>query len=189
MQEFEFDSKCESFIGGWFIDPTICDSMIEDFQLHIEKTSFDKHRGYHRLSNFQMTKEVHESYMEQINEVFELYQEKYVWASRKHIADWFITQPYNIQRYDPGYNYKHWHIETGGPSENKLLRHLTFMTYLNDIEEGGETEYLYQNLSVKPKKGLTLIWPAGWTHPHRGIPASNEVKYISTGWASFKHRC
>lgn len=189
MKELSINTKCESFIGGWYIDTQVCNDVISDFQLHIKKTQLDKHRGYHRLSNMQMTKEVHQSYMKQIAKVFALYQEKYIWSDTKHSADWVLTQPYNVQKYDPGYNYKHWHIEMGGPAEGKLLRHLTFMTYLNDIESGGETEYLYQNLKVKPQKGLTLIWPAGWTHPHRGIPALNETKYISTGWASFKHRC
>lgn len=189
MKEFELDGKFESFVGGWYINTQVCDDIVNDFQLHIDESSFDEHRGYHRLSNFQMTKRVHQSYIDQIEQVFAQYQKKYVWSDTNHVNDWFLTQPYNVQKYEPGYNYKHWHIETGGPEEGKLLRHLTFMTYLNDIDEGGETEYLYQNLKVKPQKGLTLIWPASWTHPHRGIPALNEVKYISTGWASFKHRC
>jgi len=189
MRELDLEGISESFVGGWFIDEQVCESVIEDFQLHIDQTHFDEHRGYHRLSNMQMTKDVHISYMKEIEQVFARYQEKYIWSDMNHVNEWFVTQPYNVQKYEPGYNYKHWHIETGGPQENKLLRHLTFMTYLNNIEEGGETEYLYQNLKVKPQKGLTLIWPAGWTHPHRGNPALNEVKYISTGWASFKHRC
>ena len=56
------------------------------------------------------------------------------------------------------------------------------MTYLNDVTDGGETEFMYQKLKIKPKKGLTLIWPADWTHTHRGIPSMTQVKYIATGW-------
>ncbi len=59
------------------------------------------------------------------------------------------------------------------------------MTYLNDIKEGGETEWYYQKLKVKPKKGLTVIWPADWTFTHRGITAKKEHKYIITGWINF----
>ena len=59
------------------------------------------------------------------------------------------------------------------------------MTYLNDIEEGGETEFYYQKLKVKPRKGLTLIWPVDWTHIHKGHIAPNEEKMIITGWLSF----
>jgi hypothetical protein len=59
------------------------------------------------------------------------------------------------------------------------------MTFLNDIKYKGETEWYYQKLKVKPKKGLTFIWPADWTFTHRGIPAEKEIKYIATGWYSY----
>jgi len=59
------------------------------------------------------------------------------------------------------------------------------MTYLNDISDEGETEFLYQKIKVKPEKGLTLIWPTDWTHTHRGIPSQTETKYIATGWYRF----
>ena len=61
------------------------------------------------------------------------------------------------------------------------------MTYLNDVTEGGETEWYYQKLKIKPKKGLTVIWPADWTYQHRGIPSKTHHKYIITGWFSFIH--
>jgi hypothetical protein len=59
------------------------------------------------------------------------------------------------------------------------------MTYLNDINDGGETEFLYQNIKIKPKKGLTLIFPADWTFTHRGIASSTEEKFIVTGWYNY----
>ena len=60
------------------------------------------------------------------------------------------------------------------------------MTYLNDvIKIGGETEWYYQNYKVKPKRGLTVIWPTDFTHTHRGIPTVEEKKYIFTGWYVF----
>jgi hypothetical protein len=59
------------------------------------------------------------------------------------------------------------------------------MTYLNDIKEGGETEWFHQKLKIKPEKGLTVIWPAEWLYLHRGCVAKKETKYIITGWISF----
>ena len=58
---------------------------------------------------------------------------------------------------------------------------MAWMVYLNDVEEGGETEFLYQKRKVKPKKGTILIWPGGYTHLHRGNPPMSD-KYIATGW-------
>jgi hypothetical protein len=61
------------------------------------------------------------------------------------------------------------------------------MTYLNDVFEGGETEFYYQNIKVNARKGLTLVWPADWTHTHRGLVSNTQEKYIVTGWLNY-HR-
>ena len=66
---------------------------------------------------------------------------------------------------------------------NAVYRQLVWMIYLNDIPEGeGETEFLYQGLRVQPKKGDLVIWPAAFTHTHRGNPVYTTDKYIVTGW-------
>ena len=59
------------------------------------------------------------------------------------------------------------------------------MTYLNDVSDHGETEWFHQKLKVKPKKGLTVIWPADWTFTHRGISSPTQRKIIVTGWFSY----
>jgi hypothetical protein len=56
------------------------------------------------------------------------------------------------------------------------------MLYLNDVEEGGETEFLYLKKRIKPQQNRLLIWPAGFTHTHRGNPPLSNNKYIITGW-------
>jgi len=50
---------------------------------------------------------------------------------------------------------------------------------------GGETYFSHYDINVKPKKGLTIIWPAEWTHAHRGNILLGESKYMLTGWMSF----
>jgi hypothetical protein len=59
------------------------------------------------------------------------------------------------------------------------------MTYLNTVFKGGETEFLYQDIKFSPTKGNTLLWPAYFTHTHRGIPAPIEDKFIITGWFEY----
>ena len=59
------------------------------------------------------------------------------------------------------------------------------MTYLNDVEDGGSTYFNHYDLDIKPTKGLTLIWPAEWTHSHKGNILNSGVKYIITGWLIF----
>ena len=59
------------------------------------------------------------------------------------------------------------------------------MTYLTTIKDGGGTMFTQQDVITPSIAGLTVIWPAGWTHYHHGIPAPLETKYIITGWCCF----
>ncbi len=100
----------------------------------------------------------------------------------------FRLAPVNAQKYPQGKgNYGYWHSEIYPQmGENDALhRTLLFIVYLNDVEEGGETDFYYQETSVKPKAGTMVIAPCGFTHTHRGnIPISSD-KYILTSWVLF----
>jgi hypothetical protein len=90
---------------------------------------------------------------------------------------------FRIQKTEPGQGYHMWHCETGG--REICTRILAWTLYLNDVEEGGETEFIYQHVRVKPKTGTLVIWPSGFTHTHRGNSPLSGVKYIVTGWVEF----
>ena len=62
---------------------------------------------------------------------------------------------------------------------------MVFMTYLNDVDNGG-TEFYHQNLKVNAEKGLTLLWPSDWIHTHRGIITKKQNKFILTGWLNYE---
>ena len=88
-----------------------------------------------------------------------------------------------LQKTSPGGGYHVWHYESSTRATcNRLL---AWMLYLNDVEEGGETEFLYLHKRIKPKAGTLLIWPAGFTHAHRGNPPLSGDKYVITGWIEF----
>ena len=177
----------ESFILQEYINPDICDSIVREFEDNSTKSRFDGVRGYWRLNDRQINQDVIYEYNGRLKNIERNYRDKFKYINQG--AEWGLMSPFNIQKYEPGYAYNPIHIEGGGPEENKFQRILAFTTYLNDIEVDGETEFIYQQMKVQPKKGLTIIWPAGWTHPHRGIPAPNETKYIATGWFSYYLRC
>ena len=88
-----------------------------------------------------------------------------------------------IQKTNIGGGYHMWHCENS--QRQVSTRILAWMLYLNDVEDGGETEFLYQCTRIKPKQGTLLIWPAGFTHTHRGNPPLSNEKYIITGWLEF----
>ncbi len=90
---------------------------------------------------------------------------------------------FKIQKTKPSEGYHIWHCENANPL-NKT-RCISFILYLNDIEQGGETEFLYLSKRVQPKAGRLLIFPAGFTHCHRGNPPLSGDKYIATGWMEY----
>ena len=78
-----------------------------------------------------------------------------------------------------------WHVEQDGIL-GMSDRFLVWSIYLNDVEDGGETEFLDQRVKLKPVTGTLVMWPAGLTHPHRGNPPYSNDKYIVTGWLNIK---
>ncbi|MBT5863680.1 MAG: 2OG-Fe(II) oxygenase [Gammaproteobacteria bacterium] len=101
----------------------------------------------------------------------------------------FFTGPfkdigYAVQRTKPG-EFFHWHIDSG--SHQFSDRQLVAIWYLNDVEgPGGETEFLYQDVKIKPETGKLILFPPFWTHEHRGVTLRKGVKYIATTWIVFK---
>ena len=91
---------------------------------------------------------------------------------------WRLSPSYNIQRYDGDKEgYFSLHNEASGSYPYRML---AWMVYLNDASSG--TEFPYQNMTIQAKTVRTVIWPAAWTHPHRGVIPNVGVKYIATGW-------
>jgi Rps23 Pro-64 3,4-dihydroxylase Tpa1-like proline 4-hydroxylase len=95
----------------------------------------------------------------------------------------FKDMGYAIQRTDPGEFY-HWHIDGG--SHEFAMRQLVAIWYLNDLaDQGGETEFQHQDLSITPQAGKLLLFPPFWTHLHRGNTLQSGHKYIATTWVIF----
>lgn len=180
MKSFEHNNL-NNFIAGWYIDSNLCNSIIEKSEKNLD--SF--HGGIKEYTNcdlLQFDQTLHNQYCEELHNVIEEYKKQYPYCYEEMYM-WGWTPP-RIQRYDIGKYYKTPHCENNGMSLYQK-RHLVYMTYLNDIEIGGGTEFIHQNLITTAQTGLTLIWPATWTHYHQGVVAPNDIKYIITGWLCF----
>lgn len=95
----------------------------------------------------------------------------------------FKDMGYGIQRYNPG-EYYHWHIDGG--SHEFSQRQLVALWYLNDVPgPGGETEFLFQDIKVRPEQGKLILFPPFWTHEHRAVTLEQGLKYIATTWVVF----
>ena len=115
-----------------------------------------------------------------LQKCYNLYTEKY---SVLRAGGNIRATTMKMQRTGPGGGYHIWHAEQG-PGVH-ASRAVTYMLYLNTIapEEGAETEFLYQKKRFNPVENTMVIWPAAYTHAHRGNPVLGEThKYIVTGW-------
>lgn len=175
-----------------------CESVINHFEL-LKKSGFtDNRQNMEKVSKlkkddefafFNLVKEISlqatGELSAQFNDTFwnycyPTYAEKY--DGLKQFAK-HNSYHIKVQKTEVGGGYHVWHCESG--SRECSSRILAWVLYLNDVEEGGETEFLYQHKRVKPRQGTVVIWPASFTHIHRGNPPLSNSKYIVTGWVEF----
>lgn len=127
--------------------------------------------------------------VEQINKSIFSYVNKYQngiagYQSKEQEGIPLLPTGYKLQRTRPSEGYHIWHCENSVSTYKG--RCLSWILYLNDAEEGGETEFLYLSKRVKPRAGRLIIFPAGFTHTHRGNPPLSGTKYIATGWLEYR---
>jgi hypothetical protein len=91
----------------------------------------------------------------------------------------FETQHFMIQKYDKNKGQYIYHNDFHMiPNKYRVI---TFLWYLNDVNEGGETEF-WDYHKIKPTAGKMILFPASWTYPHRGLMPISSNKYIITNW-------
>jgi hypothetical protein len=129
---------------------------------------------YFEKDNLELTEETNKI----LNSGLKMYLDKYPSLSMLN----FYSRNVKVQKTEPKGGFHLWHGEkaASGPEQARCL---VWMIYLNTIPEGeGETEFLEFGLKIRPKEGTLVLWPAGWTHTHRGNPVYTQNKYIATGW-------
>lgn len=178
-----------SFIGGWYIPKKLCDEIVCFFKDNINISHEGIVSGIVN-KNLKDSKDIDISpnlmnplfikYREHLQKCLNKYIKKYKFVNLNEKFN--VNTSYHIQHYSINGGFKKWHFENSGKAVADRI--LVFMTYLNDVEDGG-TDFYYQKIKSPCKKGLTLIWPAGFTHTHKGQISKTKDKYIITGWFTF----
>jgi hypothetical protein len=182
-------NNLNNFIKAWYLtDTSICDWLID-----YHKNSSDKYPGVSSYKNHNI--KIKDStdvaldeqgflhYFNVLKDPLKAYVQDYPACSKD--TPFGVTENVQIQHYLPNGGFHAWHSERTSSKDPINKRHLVFMTYLNDVTDGGETQFYHQDIKIKPEKGLTVIWPVDWTYLHRGIPSPTQEKYIVTGWTSY----
>jgi hypothetical protein len=149
--------------GGGMVDPSIKDSMDNPVFIGITDTRVRDFTG-------------------EVNRVMNNYVDRFPLCAKTNVFK--MEEFFNLQYYKPGGGYHMWHCERQSSSRSNTYRHMVWMTYLNDVPDGG-TEWFHQDLYVPAEKGMTVIWPADWTFHHRGRKSDTSEKIIATGWYHF----
>ena len=160
---------------------TITDLKMENNGLGFTDTSNPLEKKDEAMFVMPLTSSIYprppvETYFQFLNQCFGLYLQRY---SITFGAPLF-NDIFKIHKVRKSEGFHSWHYERAAPAQ--IDRIMAYMTYLEVPEKGGETEFLHQSLRIDPVVGKTLIWPAGFTHMHRGLmPLEGEKMYI-TGW-------
>lgn len=141
-------------------------------------TQLELNFGVHTVLGFNNTPVV-KIFFDGLQQCYDQYTEHFSVLKESNIR----ATAMKMQRTDPGGGYHLWHAEQGNKAHAERV--IVYMLYLNDIgeQDGGETEFLYQRLRLRPEANTMIIWPAAYTHTHRGNTVlGNQSKYIVTGW-------
>jgi len=179
------------FIGSWLMnDDVLCNEIIQFFDLHPElQHQGETVRGYEPGTKMTLDITINPSDLMGLDyKIFQQYFKFLFLCHQDYTNQWSFVKlfqqldigQFNIQKYSIGDHFSQVHAERVSLDSSHRL--LTWMTYLNDVDDGGMTSFVHYGLKVQPRKGLTLIWPAEWTHAHLGEPVICDSKYIMTGW-------
>tara|TARA_R110000765_G_C18739438_1_gene586502 strand:+ start:121 stop:735 length:615 start_codon:yes stop_codon:yes gene_type:complete len=192
---FQEENKRTDFVWGDFIDESIVDGLVSlatsDRVIGHDGVAFTSSgntvdTNVKESWDIRLPKEHPEVivYLKALYDVAEKYLEQFPLAEGSDRNTWGVQVDPQYQWYPLGGGFKLWHTERISGARSTVYRHLVYMTYLNDVPDGG-TEWFHQDLYVPAQKGLTVIWPSDWTHFHRGRPSPTIEKSIVTGWFEF----
>lgn len=182
-----------NFIGVFpnLVDKKVCQDIIDNFELLDSKgltrsrQQIDQVNTHHKDDKALFTdtfitafkKESTDPVIQGLNNSIQTYCQKFSCILNDSDVGVYDTK---VQRTIPTGGYHVWHHEHA--PKDCMRRVLAYILYLNDVEEGGETEFLYLSKRIKPEAGTLIIFPSAFTHAHRGNPPLSGTKYIITGW-------
>jgi hypothetical protein len=188
-------NNIDNFIGIYdnYVPKQICDEIINYFEhkkkfglffdrLNSEKVGALEKKDATVPLNYNLVEEWFESF-KPLFVNFDIALRHYVVHSglEKTLNSDLKYTTMRIQKTLPGEGYHLWHVEKSSGFDY-INRILAFTIYINEVENGGETEYLYKSQSLKPVTGRVVIWPAGFPYVHRGNPPLKGEKYLITSW-------
>ena len=166
-----------------------CDSLIRYFEDNKHLAGPGKMGVNTLIGNTEMYLKPSDQYSyyglgKSVGKVIDSYSKIYPLVNT-NMGSWTTFHTCQFAKFEPNKYYSHIHCENSFYGPDISARCFAWMIYLNTIKDGGGTEFIHQNFVTNPIAGDMYIWPAGWTHMHRGVNAPNECKYTITGWCNY----
>lgn len=170
------------------LDPKACDDIINMFnnnsQYH-ERYDNNKKPNFTQL-NFTEHSDINKNLHDYVTQSALIMLEKYK-ESVKDTFFWpdrYSYEQFRIKYYQKGTD-DQFDDHVDSISNSTAKRFFAFFWYLNDVEEGGETEFLNFNMKIRPKKGRLFMFPPLWLYPHRGNPVISDDKYLLSSYLHY----
>jgi hypothetical protein len=178
----KFIKTCEAF------DESTCRSLIEIFESSDKKQRVDNDG----TPNFTQVNINQEGKFGKFVQVLCYKIVDVVKEYKKELPEyleWFPSKIFfeelRVKKYEPGSS-DQFDIHVDVQDHSSAKRYLAFLVYLNDDFSGGETDFPYNQLTVKPKTGTVLVFPPTWQYPHRGMPVKEgSPKYIMSTYLHY----
>jgi Rps23 Pro-64 3,4-dihydroxylase Tpa1-like proline 4-hydroxylase len=145
------------------------------------KNGFDKWNKIHKFLEKELAKNTKEYVKMLDNFVNTNHEKENTDSNYTTFGTSLSNESFMVQRYTKQKGRYIYHNDFWSDWEQKKYRVITYLWYLNTVEEGGETEF-WGTHTIKPEAGKLLLFPASWTFPHRGKMPLSHDKYIITGW-------
>jgi hypothetical protein len=197
------------YINNKSLSKSLCDKIIELYNLDdkkydgITKTGVDKNVKDTRdliITNdiewIKIKRALQKELIDNLKNYIEKLDDKHDYLNENQNTDSIFinfidfsylseVNTFMIQKYNKNIGKFVYHNDYHIDFEERKHRIITFLWYLNDVYEGGETVFSGK-YAVKPTTGKLVLFPATWSYPHCGkVPISND-KYILTGWIYMK---
>jgi hypothetical protein len=176
------------------IPDELCDNIIELFDLQENKGAGSTYGGIQKdikdTTDFNIPRHNSENWskiwkflLNELHKNLKVYHKRLIdnYQVYNILTENVIIENFMVQHYKKGVGKYTYHNDGQTNYRLNTRRIITYIWYLNDVDEGGETEF-FREYRITPQKGKIVLFPANWCYPHCGkVPISSD-KYIITGW-------
>jgi hypothetical protein len=156
-----------------FLTQKECKQIIKKYKKLCTSKSLHTYLNYNHVDfNFDTY------WSEKFSNFIKKYSKKY---NGIDIIDKWMMDSIRFKHFPKNYSFDKWHCEQTITYPNRVI---SVLIYLSDHEEG--TEFYHEKKTIKSKTGRAIIFPAAWTHVHRG-QKTNKDRYILSAYAFYKN--